>query len=102
MKIKKGDLVKIICGQNHGKQGRVERVLVKKQQLIVEGLNLRVKNVRARRQGEKGQVVQYAAPLALSNVQVICPKCTRSTRIGYKSSTAKNKVRICRKCQAEI
>lgn len=101
MRIKKGDQVKIICGKDRSKQGRVERVLNKKQKIIVEGLNLQTKNARARRMGEKGQVVQYAAPLAVSNVRLVCPKCSKVTSVSYKGD-AKTKTRICKKCQAEI
>jgi len=102
MKIKKGDKVKIICGKDRGKEGKVLAVLPKKGKLTVEGLNLLIKHTRPKREGEKGQRIQYPAPLDISNIRLICPKCGKPTRVGYKILANKRKVRICRKCQEII
>ncbi|MFA5069911.1 MAG: 50S ribosomal protein L24 [Patescibacteria group bacterium] len=101
MKLKKGDQVKIIHGKDRDKKGKLIQVLVREEKVIVESLNLRTKNVRAKRSGEKGQRVQYAAPMDASNVMLVCPKCSKPTRIKTKIFN-KNKIRICQKCQQEI
>jgi large subunit ribosomal protein L24 len=100
-KIKKNDQVKIISGKDKGKTGKVLRVFPVEGKIIVEGLNLRKKHLRPRREGEKGQRIEIPGKLNASNVMLICPKCGKETRIGQKL-TEKNKLRICKKCQAEI
>lgn len=109
MKIKKGDQVKILAGKDGGKSGRVLQVLKKSDtvRVVVEGLNLRYKHLRPRRGGEKGQRIMFPAPMPISRVQLICPKCGRSVRIGYKLMEQselhqEKKQRICKKCQSVI
>ncbi len=65
-------------------------------------MNLQTKNARPKKQGEKGQVVQYNAPMSLSNVMLVCPKCSKVTKIGSKKVDNKKRIRQCKKCQAEI
>ncbi len=101
MKIKKGDTVLIISGKNRGKKGKILQDFPKKGKVIVEGANLRKKHIRPRRAGEKGQIVEMPAPLHISNVKIICSKCRKATRIGYKILEEK-KYRICKKCGQEI
>jgi large subunit ribosomal protein L24 len=113
MKIKRHDTVKILSGKDKGKTGKVLKVLVAKQagkqdRLVVEGLNLRYKHVRPKRDGEKGQRILFPAPLAVSKVALICPKCGKPTRVAYKVLSGKvetsreKKQRVCKKCQAVI
>jgi len=97
MKIKKGDNILIIAGKDKGKSGKVIRSLPKDKKLLVEGLNLRKRHVRPKKQGEKGQIVQVPAPLDISNAKIICPKCGKATRVEYKIE-GENKDRICKKC----
>ncbi len=101
MKIKKNDTVLVISGKDRSKKGKVIKVLPSESRVVVEGINLRKKHTRAKRQGEKGQVVEIAAPLHISNVKLICSKCKMPTRVGYKV-VGKNKFRICKKCGQEI
>lgn len=98
MKIKKGDTIKIICGKDLGKTGKVLSVLPKKGKVVIEGLNLRIKHVRPRRQREKGQRISFPAPMDISNVMLVCPKCGKATRVGYKILEDGKKVRVCKKC----
>lgn len=102
MKIKKGDNVKIICGKDSGKTGKVINVLPKENKIAIEGLNLRIKHAKPRKGGEKGQKIQFPASLNVSNAMLICPKCGRQTRIGYKMLDGGRKVRICKKCKEAI
>jgi len=109
MKIKKGDKIKILAGKDRGKTGKVLQVFPSANRISVEGLNLLIKHMRPRRQGEKGQRIEFPAPLDLSNVILLCPKCDRPTRVSYKYlEVIKNEVkrtrkaRFCKKCKQVI
>lgn len=101
MKIKKGDIVLIISGKDKGRKGKVLKALPREQEVLVEGINLKKKHVRPKREGEKGQIVQVPAPFPVSKVKLVCPKCQKATRVGYKITEGK-KVRVCKKCGQEI
>lgn len=98
MKIIKNDKVKIIAGKDRGKTGKVLKVMPKKNKVVVEGLNLIIKNVRPKKQGEKGQRIQFPRQVDISKVRMICPHCGKITRIGYKFLENKKKARVCKKC----
>jgi len=106
MKIKKGDTVLVISGKDRGKKSKILEVLPKEQKIIVEGINIRKKHIRQKKEGEKGQIIETPAPIHISNVKIICSKCGRPTRVGYKiekeMNRQKSKVRICKKCGQEI
>jgi len=101
MKIKKGDQVKIIAGKDKGKAGKVLRVFREEKKITVEGLNIVKKHSRPKREGEKGQRIEVPGKINVSNVMLICPKCGKPARTGYKKTDA-GKFRICKKCQSEI
>jgi large subunit ribosomal protein L24 len=101
MKVKKGDSVLIISGKDKGKTGKIIKAFPKAQKILVEGINLKKKHVRPRRDGEKGQVVEIPAVLDVSNAKVVCSKCGKATRVGYTVENG-NKKRICKKCKQEI
>ena len=97
MKIKKNDAVKIIAGKDKGKRGKVIQIFAKHNKVVVEGLNLRYKHLRPKKQGEKGQRIEYAAPLDASNVMLVDPKTDKVSRVGFKSLESGEKVRISKK-----
>jgi large subunit ribosomal protein L24 len=101
MKIKKNDTVIIISGRDKDKKGKVVQTLIEKNRVTVENINLRKKSVKPRKSGEKGQIVEFPAPMNVSNVMLVCPKCSVSTRVGYQRIAGKKK-RFCKKCQKEI
>jgi large subunit ribosomal protein L24 len=101
MKIRREDQVLIMSGKDRGKKGKVLEVFPKEGRIVVEGVNLRKKHQRPKKSGEKGQIVTLPGPISVSNVKLICSKCGKPTRIGFKSLN-KNKVRICKKCNQEI
>lgn len=101
MKIKKGDTVLIISGKDRGKRGKILDVFPKEERAVVEGANIRKKHVRPKKSGEKGQIVETPAPIAVSNLKLICPKCGKPTKPGYKIVENK-KYRICKKCGQEM
>ena len=99
-KIKKGDKVKVILGRDSGKEGEVQKVLPKKSQVIVSGVNVYKRHVR-KTQGIEGGTLDIIKPVDISNVVLICPNCKKPTRVGFKIS-GKTKLRICKKCKKEI
>ena len=84
MKIKKKDNIIIIAGKDKGKSGEVLRVFPKKDQLIISGLNLKKKHQRPRKGGEKGQIVDRAMPIHVSNVMIVDPDSKKPVRVGRK------------------
>ena len=101
MSIKKGDQVKAIAGRDRGKTGKVLNVFASEKRVIVEGLHIVKKHVRPRKEGEKGQRVEVAGKANISNVMLVCPKCTKATRVGF-IKTGKQKMRVCKKCKHEF
>ncbi|KKT57147.1 MAG: 50S ribosomal protein L24 [Parcubacteria group bacterium GW2011_GWC1_45_13] len=101
MKIKKGDMVQIISGKDCGKQGKVLRVFPKSEKILVEGVALRKKHQRPRKQGQKGEVVTLPTPFHTSNAMLFCKNCGKGSRAGYKFS-GDVKTRICKRCKNEI
>lgn len=101
MKIHKLDQVLITSGKDRGKKGKVLNVFSQENKIIVEGVNMRKKNVRPKKSGEKGQIVHMPTAFSVANVALICPKCGKPSRVGYKTLD-KKKYRICKKCQSEF
>jgi len=101
MKIKKGDHIKIISGNDKGKQGKVLLVKSAEGKVVVEGINLKKKHVKPKQQGKKGELVTIPASVPISNIMLVCPKCGRASKTGYKI-LEHNKIRVCRKCAGEI
>ena len=101
MKIKKGDTVKVLSGNDKGKTGEVLEVIPKTQKIIVKGVNIRKKHTKPRRQGEEGGIIPTEFSIHSSKVSVVCPKCGKATRVGYKMEKDE-KVRFCKKCDATI
>ncbi len=94
--VKTGDTVVILSGKDKGKQGKVLEVSPKEGKVIVEGLNIATKHVKPRRQGEQGGIVSAEAALYASKVQLVCPKCGKTTRIAHKILEDGTKVRVCK------
>ncbi|MDD5144955.1 MAG: 50S ribosomal protein L24 [Candidatus Pacebacteria bacterium] len=98
MKVKKGDTVLIISGKDRGKKGKIIKALPQAGKILVEGINLKKKHQRPKKQGEKGQIVSMPGLIPSSNAMLVCPKCNKPSRIGYKISD-KKKARFCKKCK---
>lgn len=101
MKVKKGDTVLVVSGKDRGRTAKILRSLPKEDKILVDGINIKLKHNRPKKQGEKGQVVKVPAPLNVSNVKFLCPKCGKPTRLGYEVKDGK-KFRICKKCKAQV
>lgn len=101
MKLKKGDQVKIVRGKDSGKTGLVNKIYPKISKVLVEGVNQYKRHVKAKTASQKSEIVTITKPLPLSNVLLLCPKCKKPTRVGYKV-LKDSKVRVCKKCNKEI
>lgn len=105
MKIKKGDQVLIVTGKDKGRKGKVIKCFPVKNKIIVEGLNIIKKHQKPRKEGEKGQILNISAPIHVSNTKILCPRCRKPTRVGYRLDVLagkKRKSRICKKCNNVI
>lgn len=101
-KILKGDKVQILVGKDSGKTGTVDRVLVKKEQVFVPGINVYKRHVNAKRFGQsEGGMIEISKPINISNVAFVCPSCKAATRVGFKIQ-GDIKARFCKKCGKEI
>lgn len=98
MKLRKNDQILVIRGKDRGKKGKITQVFPKEEMVVVEGINKKVKHVKQRRGKEKGERVEFNAPLHTANVMIICAKCNKLARIGYKIEKGK-KQRICKVCK---
>lgn len=101
MKIKKGDTVVVLLGKDRGKSGKVIKAFPSQDRVVVEGLNLVKKHVRARQSGQKGQRVTAPASLHVSNVQLVCPACKRGSRVRIKREGGSAE-RVCARCEGVI
>ena len=98
---KKADLMVGRSAKDKGKQGKVVEVQRKRGKVVVESINVVSSHTKPRKQGDQGGILKKEAPLYACKVQKVCPKCNKPTRIGHKVEGDK-KVRICKKCGAEI
>ena len=98
MKIRKGDTIKVLLGKDNGKTGAVTKVLPSGR-IVVGGINMLTKHQKPKKEGEKGTKIKFAAPINISNVMLVCPKCGKATRVGYGSAESGKKMRLCKKCK---
>ncbi|ROR01724.1 50S ribosomal protein L24 [Desulfosoma caldarium] len=96
--VKKNDTVMVIAGKEKGKSGKVLRILTKKDRAVVEKLNMVKRHMRPGPHSRQGGIVEKEAPIHISNLMVICSKCTDPTRVGYKILDDGRKARFCKKC----
>ena len=101
MNIKKDDKVIVLSGKDKGKQGEVLVAEPKAGKVIVKGVNVATKHQKPQKQGQEGGIIKVETPIYASKVQLVCPKCGKGTRVGHKITDGK-KVRVCKKCGAEI
>ena len=101
MNIKRDDKVVVLSGKDKGKQGKVLIADPKAMKVVVEGVNVATKHKKPQKQGDEGGIIKVETPIYASKVQLVCPKCGKGTRVGHKIADGK-KVRVCKKCGAEI
>ena len=101
MKIKKGDTVQVLSGNDKGKTGEVLEIMPKLERVVVKGVNIRKKHVKPRKQGEEGGIIPIECSIHSSKVNIVCPKCNKATRVGIIKE-GKEKIRVCKKCGNKI
>ncbi len=101
MKIKTNDTVVVLSGKDKGKKGKVLKVMPKENKVIVEGVSIAACHTKPRKQGDQGGIIRREIPIRADKVQLVCTKCDKGVRVGYKVEDGK-KIRVCKKCGAEI
>ncbi|MDT3404659.1 50S ribosomal protein L24 [Mucilaginibacter terrae] len=102
LKIRKGDLVKVIAGDSKGQQGKVTEVIVDKNRVVVEGVNMISKHTKPNAANPNGGIVKKEAAIHISNVALVDPKTGEATRVGRKKTDAGKLVRVAKKSGEEI
>lgn len=97
-RLKKGDTVKVTVGKEKGKTGKIMKIISDEKKVVIEKLNFVKKHQKPDAKG-KGGIVEKEGPLRMSNVMLLCSKCDRGVRVGYKILDDGKKVRICKKCR---
>ena len=100
--VKTGDTVKVLSGEEKGKQGKVVAVSPKEGKLIIEGVNMVSKHVKPRQMGQEGGIIKTEGAMYACKVQVVCPKCSAAVRTGHKVAEDGSKLRVCKKCGKNI
>ena len=102
MSIKKGDTVIVLSGKDKGKKGTVLEAMPESRKVIVEKVNVVSRHTKPRQQGEQGGIIKKEAPIYACKVMRVCPKCGKPTRPASKVGKDGKRVRVCKKCGAEI
>ncbi len=102
LKIKKGDMIKVIKGKDKGKKGKVIEVLSTEKRALIEGINLAKKHKRRTQQDQKGGIVSIERPISIANVMVICKRCNKAARLGFKALSDGTKARFCKSCKETL
>ena len=102
MNVKKNDTVVVLSGKDKGKQGKVLTVMPETKKVIVEKVNVVTRHTKPRQQGEEGGLIKKEAPIYACKVMRVCPKCKKPTRPASKVGKDGKRVRVCKKCGAEI
>ncbi len=100
-KLKKGDEVIITGGKDKGKKGKIEKITLSQNLVFLPGLNVYKKHMKKKDEKNPGGIVNFSRPLPVASVALICPKCAKPTRVGFKLE-GKEKKRVCRKCGLTI
>jgi large subunit ribosomal protein L24 len=104
-RIKKGDTVEVVSGNDRGLRGTVQRLLPKKDRVVVSGVNIVKKHQRPMRAGRtqvQPGIIEFEAPIHVSNVALVCPRCGERTRVGFTRRSDDRKIRVCKKCGEAI
>jgi large subunit ribosomal protein L24 len=102
MRIKKDDTVEVIYGKDKGKRGKVLNVDRDEDRVIVEGINIVSRHMRPTQDMPQGGIIENEAPIHISNVMLVCPRCDERSRIGVDVLNSGKKVRVCKSCDEVI
>ncbi len=101
-KIKLNDKVEVICGKDRGRVGKVIRVTRNNDRVVVEKINMVKRHTKPNMVNQQGGIIEKEAPIHVSNLMLICPKCAKSVRVGRKVLDDGSRVRICKKCGESV
>jgi large subunit ribosomal protein L24 len=101
-RLRKNDMVKVIAGKEKGKSGKILRVLHKKERVLVEKINFIKRHSRPSGKTRQGGIIQKEAPIHISNVLLLCPKCNQGVRTGTRNLEGGKKALVCKKCGESI
>jgi large subunit ribosomal protein L24 len=101
LSIRTGDKVRVIAGKDKGKESKVLRVYPYKQRIVIERVNMIKKATRPTQRNPSGGILEIEGPIHVSNVMLVCPKCSQPTRIGRKREDG-SRIRVCKKCNNDI
>jgi large subunit ribosomal protein L24 len=100
-KIRRGDEVEVISGRNKGQRGKVRINMIDDERVVVEGVNIVVKHIKRGRARQAGRI-EVEAPMPVSKVMLVCPKCGERTRVGIRKDDDGRNTRYCKKCDDVI
>lgn len=98
LKLRKNDQVVVTRGRDRGERGEIVEAMPKARKVVVEGVNVRKRHTRPRSPGQPSGIIEFNAPLPVSNVMLVCPKCDSPTRVGSSTLADGSKVRTCKHC----
>ena len=102
MNVRKNDKVVVLSGKDKGKQGEVLRAMPAEGKVVVQGVSVATKHQKARKQGGESSIIKVETPIYACKVMVVCPKCSKPTRVAHKVGADGKKVRVCKHCGAEL
>jgi large subunit ribosomal protein L24 len=102
MNVRKNDKVVVLSGKDKGKQGEVLRAMPAEGKVVVQGVSVATKHQKARKQGEESSIIKVETPIYACKVMVVCPKCSKPTRVAHRVGADGKKVRVCKHCGAEL
>ena len=102
MDIRTNDTVIVLSGKDKGKEGKVIGAMPKDGKVIVEGINVAKRHTKPRKQGDPGGIIKKETPIYTCKVMRVCPKCNKPTRVAHGTAKDGSRVRVCKKCGAEI
>lgn len=97
-RIRRDDLVEVRKGRDRGKRGRVRQMLPREARAVVADINVMKKHVKPGQRARQAGIIDFEAPLQLANLALVCGKCERSTRVGFRFLEDGSKARYCKRC----
>ncbi len=102
IKIRKGDTVQVVRGEDKGKKGKVLQVIASSKRALVEGVNFVKKHKRKTQQDQQGGITSIEAPVSVANLMFFCKSCNRPVRVGFSAPKGQEKSRFCKSCKEAI
>ena len=100
--LKVNDQVEVKIGKDKGRVGKIIKIYKKSDKALVERINMIKRHTKAQAAGQEGQIVEKEAPIHVSNLMLVCPKCTNTVRVAKKTLDDGSKVRVCKKCSESV